>query len=127
MSRLSSQSPTIEETKLDLRAVAESVGVGMVGDLPSRAPSAEFVEKIPINFARQHGVLGLAVENGDAMPVVMGDLSAWGQLQVIARFLGRAVEPMLAAPADVAAAINAAYQQRTGQAQTFIERLDPGT
>jgi len=57
----------------------------------------------------------------------MGDLAAWGQLQVVARFLGRAVEPMLAAPGDVAAAINAAYQQRTGQAQTFIERLDPGT
>jgi general secretion pathway protein E len=127
MSRSSAQSPAIDEAKPDLRAVAESIGVGVLTDLPSRAPSAEFVEKIPINFARQHGVLGLAVESGDAMPVVMGALAAWGQLQVIARFLGRAVEPMLAAPADVAAAINAAYQQRTGQAQTFIERLDPGT
>jgi len=112
----------------DWRAVAESMGVGVVTNLESRAPSAEFVERIPINFARQHGVLGLAgAADGEAMPVVMGDLSAWGQLQVVARFLGRAVEPMLAAPGDVAAAINAAYQQRTGQAQTFIERLDPGT
>ena len=56
----------------------------------------------------------------------MGDLAAWDQLQVVCRFLGRPVEPMLAPPADVSAAINAAYQQRTGQAQTFIERLDPG-
>jgi general secretion pathway protein E len=36
------------------------------------------------------------------------------------------VEAVLAPPADVAAAINAAYQQRTGQAQNFIEKLDPG-
>src|SRR3954463_1920260 len=125
MSRTASETALMEGGGASSRATAESLGLAVVTDLPSRAPSAEFVEKIPINFARQHGVLGLAgAVDGDAMPVVMGDLSAWGQLQVIARFLGRAVEPMLAAPADVAAAINAAYQQRTGQAQTFIERLD---
>jgi general secretion pathway protein E len=116
------------------RALAESLGLPFVSDLANRAPSAEFVERIPINFARQHGVLGLAgaAAEGDGdgampMPVAIGDLSAWGQLQILSRFLGRAVEPLLAPPADVSAAINAAYQQRTGQAQTFIERLDPGT
>jgi general secretion pathway protein E len=99
-------------------------------DLSARAPSAEFVEKIPINFARQHGLLGLAAPDNaatDRMPVAISDLSALPQLQVLSRFLNRAVEPLLAPPADIAAAINAAYQQRTGQAQTFIERLDPGT
>jgi len=109
------------------RAAAESLGVAFVTDLGARTASAEFVEKIPINFARQHGVLGLAVGEGGRMVVAIGDLSAWGQLQVVSRFLGRAVEGVLAPPADIAAAINAAYQQRTGQAQTFIERLDPGT
>ena len=80
------------------RAAAEALGLVFVTDLPARAPSAEFVERIPINFARQHGVLGLAGENGGAMPVVLGDLAAWGQLQVLSRFLGRAVEPLLTAP-----------------------------
>src|SRR5690348_13894004 len=101
------------------RDVAESLGLTFVEDLASRAASPEFVEKVPIGFARQHGVLGLAKgaegANGTSkMPVALGDLSAWGQLQVLSRFLGRPVEPMLAPPADVAAAINVAYQQRTG-------------
>src|SRR5881227_3388848 len=107
------------------RAAAESLGLPFVSDLSARPASAEFVERIPIGFARQHGVIGLSGGNG-RMPVALGDLANWDQLQVLSRFLGRPVEPVLASPADVAAAINAAYQQRTGQAQTFIERLDAG-
>jgi general secretion pathway protein E len=106
-----------------------SAEVPVISDLSARAPSAEFVEKIPINFARQHALLGLA-ESPDApgrMPVAIADLAALHPLQVLSRFFGRPVAPLLAPAADIAAAINAAYQQRTGQAQNFIERLDPGT
>src|SRR5579884_3865751 len=104
--------------------VAESLGLSFISDLAARPTASEFVEKVPIGFARQHGVLGLAGGNG-RMPVVLCDLASWDQLQVVSRFLGRAVEPMLASREDVQAAINAAYQQRTGQAQTFIEKLEP--
>jgi len=107
------------------KAVADSLGLPFIDDLASRPASPEFVERIPIGFARQHMLLGLSGGNG-RMPVAIGDISAWGQLQVLSRFIGQAVEPLLASPADVAAAINAAYQQRTGLAQTFIEKLDPG-
>jgi general secretion pathway protein E len=107
------------------RALAESLGLSFAEDLASRTAAPEFVERIPIGFARQHGVIGLTGGNG-RMPVALGDLANWDQLQVLSRFLGRPVEAVLAPPADVTAAINAAYQQRTGQAQTFIERLDPG-
>src|SRR5687767_11136887 len=109
--------------RADLGATAG--GLPVIGDLPSRPASAEFVERVPIAFARQHGVLGLAADGDARMPVAIADVSAWEQLQVVARFLGRPVEPVLAPAADLAAAINAAYQQRTGQAQTFIEKLDP--
>src|SRR5688572_24070501 len=115
----------LEHARPATRALAETLGLPFVNDLPARAASADFVEKVPIGFARQHGVIGLAGGNG-RMPVALGDLAGWDQLQVLSRFLGRAVEPLLAPPADVAAAINAAYQQRTGQAQTFIEKLDAG-
>ena len=71
------------------------------------------------------------VDNADnaagAMPVAVGDLSAWGQLQVLSRFIGRPVEPLLAPPADVAAAINAAYQQRTGRARPSSKSSTPAT
>src|SRR3954447_26137624 len=91
------------------RALAESLGLAFADDLPARPASAEFVERIPIGFARQHGVIGLSGGNG-RMPVALGDLANWDQLRVLGRSLGRPVEPVLAPPADVAAAINAAYQ-----------------
>src|SRR5665213_1980868 len=130
MSTSATEIPPSEEhsTQPSSRVLADSLGLSFVTDLANRSPSAEFVEKIPINFARRHGLLGLsaAAEGNGRMPVVIGDLSAWGQLQVVSRFLGRPIEPLLAPSADVLDAINTAYQQRTGQAQTFIERLDPG-
>src|SRR5689334_761730 len=56
------------------RALAESLGVAFAEDLASRAAAPEFVERIPIGFARQHGVIGLAGGNG-RMPVALGDLA----------------------------------------------------
>jgi general secretion pathway protein E len=120
-----SSSPAVAQ--LSARALADSMGIAFVTDLANRSPSAAFVERVPINFARRHGVLGLSAAGTEPMPVAMSDLSAWGQLQILSRFLGRAVEPLLAPATDVMDAINAAYEQRTGQAQTFIERLDPVT
>jgi general secretion pathway protein E len=108
-----------------LRATAAEVGVKFEENLASHAPSADFVEKVPIAFARRHQLIGLAADEGP-LPVVMADLASRGALQVVARFLGRRVEPRLAPAAHVSAAINAAYQERTGQAKTFIEKLDPG-
>src|SRR5205085_2182854 len=46
------------------------------------------------------------------------------QIAVLARFLARPVTPVLAPPDVVLAAINDAYQQRTGQAQAAIDKLD---
>jgi general secretion pathway protein E len=61
----------------------------------------------------------------DKLVVAVGDPANLGALEVVARFLGRPVSPLLAPPAAVAAAINAAYQQRTGQAQALIDALGP--
>ncbi len=87
--------------------------------------SADFVERIPIGFARRHGLLGLATE-GARLPVAVAkvDSSSLQQLQIIARHLGRPVRPVVAPAADVQAAINAAYGQRTGQAQAVISGLE---
>jgi general secretion pathway protein E len=106
------------------RGVAVGLGIRFVESLASFAPSAEFLNAVPIAFARQHKVLGLMGEN-DRLLLALGD-AALGleQVQVVGRFLGRSVTPVMAPGDAVLAAINEAYQQRTGQAQAFIERLD---
>ena len=108
---------------LQAKALAETLGLAFRDDLASTPPSADFVEHIPIGFARQHGMLGLASEDGP-LRVAVADLHHWRQLDVVARYLGRNVEPVLAPPDRILAAINAAYQQRDGQAQQMINTLD---
>jgi general secretion pathway protein E len=105
------------------RALAQVLGVEVVEDLPRRPASAQFIEQVPIGFARRHGLLGLASENGQ-MPVAVADLESLDELQVLARYLGRPVRPLLAPAADIAAAVSLAYQQRNGEAQTLLDTLD---
>jgi general secretion pathway protein E len=89
-------------------------------------PSADFLARVPIAFARQHKLLGLIGEDGKLV-LALGDEAELEQVQIVGRFLGRAVLPVLC-PADVVlAAINDAYQTRTGQAQAVIDRLDRGS
>lgn len=111
------ETPTIHPADLGL-PVVESLG--------GREASAEFIERIPIHFARQHGLLGLIGENGK-LPVAVGDSefpAAWDAIQVVSRYLGRPVQPFIAPSAVVSAAINDAYERRTGQAQHLVHSLE---
>ena len=105
------------------KVLGRTLGVEWIGDLLDRAPSAEFMEKVPIGFARQWGLLGLATDNG-CMPVAVRDVAGLRQLDVLSRHLNRRLKPLFASAGQIQAAINAAYQQRTGQAQTFLDQID---
>jgi general secretion pathway protein E len=105
---------------------AATLGLPVVESLGGREPSAEFVERVPIHFARQHGVLGLVGENG-RLPVAIADEKLEGALdalQVVSRFLGKPVQPLVAPARLVAAAINDAYERRTGQAQNLVHSIE---
>ena len=108
-----------------LRAVAGALGIAYVESLAAYATSADFVADVPISFARRHGVLGLIAPDEDGrITIAVGGVEHLRQVEILSRFLGRPATPILAPAAVVAAAINAAYQQRTGQAQEVIDRLD---
>jgi general secretion pathway protein E len=108
---------------LDQRQRAVELGIDQLTDLSQHAASALFMEKVPIGFARRHCVFGLAAE-GSHVPVAMAHIANLELLQVLSRYLGKPVRPVLASGEQILGAINAAYQQRTGQAQSFIEHLD---
>ncbi|MBI1368406.1 MAG: type II secretion system protein GspE [Planctomycetes bacterium] len=107
----------------DLATLARQLGVTYLDSLQDHKASAVFIERIPISFARQHGVLGFE-DQGDRIPVAIGDSAAWEMLDLVSRYLGRDVEPVFAPAEQIAAAINHAYQERQGQAQQFIDGLD---
>ncbi len=106
-------------------ATAEALGVPFAEDLSHRPVSGEFIEAVPIAFARRHGLIGLAAANG-AMPVAIADLAQWPNLQALGKVLRRRIEPLFAPRAEILRTINAAYQQQSGRAQQVIEQLDGG-
>ena len=104
-------------------ALAQTLFLPWVPSLAGLPTSADFVQRVPIHFARQYAVIGLAGD-GPELPVVFADLKGWHQLDVVGRFLGKLVEPRVAPRGEVIAAINIAYQQRAGQTEELIDALD---
>lgn len=111
------------DKEVQIRALAKTLGLPLLENLAEHPASAAFVARVPIRFAREHCILALAAD-GEHLPVVIGDVLAWPQLDVVSRYLGRPVDPAFAPANQIHAAINAAYQQRDGQTQDLIESLD---
>lgn len=119
----SAADPRIQLVGGESGAAVEDVSrVGMV-DLAGAHPSAAFVKRVPIGFARLKNVLGLATEAGP-MRVAMADPGDHQTRDVLRRWLGGAIEVVAADEKLLGMAINQAYGRQTGAAQAFIEKLD---
>ncbi|HVA51070.1 MAG TPA: ATPase, T2SS/T4P/T4SS family [Pirellulales bacterium] len=105
------------------RAASRAFDIPFLEDLSAHPPSALFVERIPIDFARQHELIGVALPD-DRLGLALGSLASWRQADVVSRYLDRTIEPMFAPADHIRAAINSGYQQREGQAQALIDALD---
>jgi general secretion pathway protein E len=86
-------------------------------------PDEQFLRLIPIEFARRHGVLGLAHENGHT-PVLMASDQAPAVLDLLARYLGRPVRPIVVERPQVELAVNAAYGHQEVQVDGVLGQLD---
>ncbi|MEZ6192082.1 MAG: ATPase, T2SS/T4P/T4SS family [Phycisphaerales bacterium] len=109
------------------RATAEAVGVPYIDSLAGQPASVDFIEQVPIGFARRHQLIGLAngSTNGKGpITVAASSLRGIDQINTLNRFLGRPIHPVIAPLQQVQAAINAAYQQQQDQAQTFIAQIN---
>jgi type II secretory ATPase GspE/PulE/Tfp pilus assembly ATPase PilB-like protein len=112
-----------------LETWARSLGIPILDDLRGRAVPPIFVERIPIRFARQHGVVALVPSNPDdqngVLEVALSSPVNWDVLDVVRRHIGRDITPVFAAEDRILTAINAAYQCRDGQANTAVSQLSP--
>lgn len=108
------------------RAVAATLGLPLIEDSSQLVADADYTAQLDIAFSRRHHVLGLTSLNG-SLPVVVCDWQGWDQLDVVARVMRRPVTPVISSRNVVESAINAAYQQRSGETQELIESLDEQT
>ncbi len=102
------------------RALARTLNVPWLNSLSNSSVSSEFIQRIPIHFARRHGMIALA-DDGGQLPVIFAGWDGWCQLDNLRRCLRCDVAPRMASSDTVMAAINLAYQQRTGQTEQLIE------
>ena len=113
--------------------VAASDVIGRVGcadalQLESMAASASFVERVPIGYARRHGVMGIQ-DQGEVggMMLAASEQCSVDVIDVMRRMFGvtnTRIERF--EHTQVLAKINHAYQQQTGQADAVIEKMDVG-
>jgi general secretion pathway protein E len=105
------------------RAASRLLGIPYEDDLATYPPSALFAERIPIDFARQHELMGMALPQ-DRLAIAVASPRSCAQVDIVSRYLNRNTELMFAPLDQIRAAINSGYQQREGQAQALIDALD---
>lgn len=109
-----------------MQALASTLQLPFYDSIEQFPADEEFLARFEIAFARQHQVLGLASDNG-VVRVALCDWQGWTRLDVIARVMRRPAQPIISTASSVQAAINAAYQKQSGQAQQLIDSLDHET
>ncbi len=120
---------TTQEASADEHAItrpvkdAGAIELTQQADPLGGAPSAEFIKRVPIGFARSKQVLGLATDDGP-MRIAMAHPSDHQTRDILRRWLGGAIRVSPVRPEQIGPAINHAYGQQTGTAQAFVEQID---
>ena len=109
---------------LVLRATAEVLQLSFLEKLDDFRPFTTFLDKSPIAFAREQAVIGLIDRDGNRF-LAIGRMAGWKSLDTFRRFVAPELMPLFAPTEVVLEKINLAYGQRTGQAETVINKLGP--
>jgi general secretion pathway protein E len=118
---LSSTQAVDEEEYVE--ALARELGLSVLTRVQVDQVPAELIEKVPINFARQHRLLPFAEQNG-VVRVAMSNVLDLSPLDDLRALLGKRCEAV-AAPADmVDDAINRVYERRNENALAETDKED---
>lgn len=107
--------------------LASEIGLAYLENLDGHTPSARYLQRIPIDFSRRHGVLGLATDQVGTLTLAVSDPMNGQAVDIVGRWLKVNIK-LLVVPEDVLRrAIDTAYQTKTQATQDAIERLDPAS
>jgi len=105
-------------TETVARALAEQRGLDFLATVPTEA-AGQFVEQIPMSYAREHRILPVAREGG-RLRVVVADADHTPPLNDLAVLTKSAIEVCLATPEEILRAIHQAYENRAEEASRFV-------
>ncbi len=107
-----------------LNRLAKLLGHPIRETLKDCPPAAEFIRRIPIGYARQHRILGVVGPEG--VSLALCNEAGLAQVDILSRTLKLPLVPFLATEVAVTTAINAAYSDRSSQADEVLRLIDNG-
>ena len=104
-----------------LELYAEAYGLEILDDPADSAPCDEFLAAVPIRFARQFGMLGLA-DTPAAMTLVVSNPHAADAIDDVTRLTGMNTTLALAPRESVLAAVHRAYERHVALIDEVVEQ-----
>jgi general secretion pathway protein E len=105
-----------------LRRYSERLGLRFVGDLSDREAAQEFLERVPLHFARQNAVIGLTDGEGKLEVATCSPLDLH-PLDDLAGLLGRQFDIVVACRSQILTLINHAYPQGAEIVGQMLEEI----
>ncbi len=118
-------SPVTDHARIQNTRLAEVLGGSAQHELSDLRPSTAFLKRFGIAYARTHLVLGFEHESG--ILVAGCDHNGYDHVDIIGRACKADAAPFLSTNDAILKAINAAYADRSSQAQQVIDTMDQET
>ncbi len=112
----------ISEARL-LELYAQAYGLEIVEDLESKDLCDEFISTVPIDMAREYGMLGLA-QTKVSLALVVSNPHNVNAIDDVARLTGLKTVLKLAPREPILAALNRAYERNTTIVDEVVEQWD---
>jgi len=105
-----------------LARYAGKLGLGFLADLSGQRVASDFLESVPVQFARQHALVGLTDGTGHLEVATCSPLDLH-PLDDLARLLNREFETVLAPRAEILALIGQGYPQGAEMVGEMLDEI----
>ncbi|MDP6958040.1 MAG: GspE/PulE family protein, partial [Planctomycetota bacterium] len=112
----------LTETQM-LQVFGECLGLKVVDRLGEIQVPSVFVERVPVQFARHHNLVGIGEGSGTIQVASCSPLETH-PIDDLSTMLDRIVEPVLATRAEITSLINRAYQAKSDVVDEMLDEMD---
>jgi general secretion pathway protein E len=106
-----------------LKAIAQSLALPYRENIQDAQVPAGFVERVPVQFARNYYLVGIGQVNGTMQVATASPLDAY-PMDDLATMLGMELDPVLAPRTEITSLINKAYKHKQDIVQESISKID---
>lgn len=103
-------------------AVGELLNVEVVDSIDLLHPIPSFIGRTPISYCRQNQVIALNDDNGTTI-VALSNIDSWQHVDIIGRWLGCSVRPVLTSAEQIESAINKSYEQQSDATSALLDEI----